>query len=106
MLTIGGQEVFRLPSLKPTAPPPVQYPKLLLTYSHDPTRAMHFDNSALRYFREPPIGASLSRGYENWIKRPEGLTRLDTLLEALQQKAAAPEAARCDVVTWRGIMTK
>ncbi|KAG9025657.1 decapping endonuclease targeting mRNA [Tulasnella sp. JGI-2019a] len=98
--------IFPLPSLRAVAPPPVQRPIGLLTFSYTPERTLVFDNSAMKYYKDPPLNVSLQRDYKNWIKRPEERTRLDGLLQCLEKDQVKAEASRCDVVTWRGIMTK
>ena len=102
------------PSIRPV---PFQQPTGLLTFSYTPTRVLEFDNSALRYYIDPPPGADLRYGYERWMKRPEEKSRLDGLLRAVErvmQKADASMGAGSgktwlrdiSVVTWRGVMTK
>lgn len=98
-------------------PVPFQQPTGLLTFSYTPARVLQFDDSALRYYIDPPPGADLRYGYDRWIKRPEERGRLDGLLRAVErvvQKAdasAGPGRGRAwlrdiAVVTWRGVMTK
>ena len=103
-----------LQSIRPT---PFQQPTGLLTFSYTPQRVLEFNDSALRYYIDPPPGADLRYGYERWIKRPEEKSRLDGLLRAVErvmQKADASMGAGSgktwlrdiSVVTWRGVMTK
>ncbi|KAG8951790.1 decapping endonuclease targeting mRNA [Tulasnella sp. 408] len=97
-----------LPALNqgPVEPPPFQRPLALLTFSYTPERKLVWDDSAMKFYKNPPLNAPLDRDYDKWIKRPEERGRLDGLLRALRRKAVRPEAARADVVTWRGVMTK
>ncbi|KAG9017208.1 decapping endonuclease targeting mRNA [Tulasnella sp. 427] len=96
-----------LPNLqKPVDAPLFQRPLGLLTFSYTPERKLVWNNSAMKFYKSPPLNAPLARDYEKWIKRPEERGRLDGLLRALRRKAVQPEAQRADVVTWRGIMTK
>jgi len=83
-----------------------QSPFQLLSFSLDESRNLIFDNSALRYYVDPPRNADLNHRYEHWIKRPEERTRLDNLLRACLKKEASRERKRANVITWRGIMTK
>ncbi|KAG8908487.1 decapping endonuclease targeting mRNA [Tulasnella sp. 403] len=101
-----ANDIFPLPNTKVSDPPTFQRPLALLTFSYTPSRTLVFDNSAMRYYKDPPIGARLDRDYENWIKRPEERTRLDALLQCLERDEAKAEAQRAQLVTWRGIMTK
>ncbi len=92
------------------APVPFQQPTQLTTFSYSTERELTFDNSALRYYVEPPRGAKLSYGYERWVKQVEERGRIDSLLRALSRirgdstrQAAVKELG---VVSWRGVMTK
>ena len=100
-----------------THPVPFQQPTGLLTFSYTPQRVLEFNDSALRYYIDPPPGAELRYGYERWIKRPEERGRLDGLLRAVERviqktdASAGPGSGKkwlkdIAVVTWRGIMTK
>lgn len=105
------------PSLthSPSKPPPFQQPTQLLTFSYTPDHVLEFNDSALRYYIDPPIGADLGHGYDRWIRRPDERGRLDALLRAwsrfnkglsngsLSTQSKAPDI---HVMTWRGIMTK
>ena len=99
----------------PAPPVPFQQPSTLLTFSYTPARVLEFDDSALRYYIDPPRGADLRYGYERWIKRPEEKGRLDGLLKAVLKHKTKVDAAGADgsawlrdiaVVSWRGVMTK
>ncbi|KAI0637617.1 RAI1-domain-containing protein [Trametes polyzona] len=102
---------------KPTKPVPFQQPTGLLTFSYTPQRVLEFTDSALRYYVDPPPNADLRYGYERWIKRPEEISRLDSLLRAVERVMHKTDASMGSgsgvrwlkdiaVVTWRGIMTK
>lgn len=69
---------------------------------------MKFDNSALKYFVEPPPGADLSYGYERWIRRPDEKGRIDALLRAWDRirEGSASGGGGIGIVSWRGVMTK
>jgi hypothetical protein len=83
-----------------------QKPHQLLSFSLNESRELVFNNSALKYFVDPPENADLNHRYEHWIKRPEERTRLDNLLRACLTNEARRERKRVNVITWRGIMTK
>ncbi|KAI0773674.1 RAI1-domain-containing protein [Fomes fomentarius] len=98
-------------------PVPFQQPTGLLTFSYTPKRVLEFNDSALRYYIDPPHGADLRYGYERWIKRPEERTRLDGLLRAVERvmqktdQSLEPGSGKkwlkdISLVTWRGVMTK
>ncbi|KAF9238550.1 RAI1-domain-containing protein [Melanogaster broomeanus] len=108
---------LQYPSLShaPTKPPPFQQPTQLLTFSYTPDHVLEFNDSALRYFVDPPFGADLGFGYDRWIKRPDERGRLDALLMAwskfkkslqggpLSSQSKPPDIS---VMSWRGVMTK
>lgn len=114
------QTVLAYPPTKSSQPAravPFQQPTGLLTFSYTPKRVLEFDDSALRYYIDPPPGADLRYGYDRWIKRPEERTRLDGLLRAVERvmhKADTNMGAGSGrkwlrdiaLVTWRGVMTK
>lgn len=102
---------------QPANPVPFQQPTGLLTFSYTPQHVLEFTDSALRYYVDPPRGADLRYGYERWIKRPEEITRLDSLLRAVERVMQKTDASMGEgsgikwiqdiaVVTWRGIITK
>ncbi|KIY64841.1 RAI1-domain-containing protein [Cylindrobasidium torrendii FP15055 ss-10] len=89
-------------------PPPFQKPMPISSFSYDKSRALRFDNSSMRYYAAPPIGAQLSYGYNRWVRRPEEKGRLDGLLTAFSRakKDNKVNLADVGVVSWRGVMTK
>ena len=96
-------------------PAPFQRPSALLTFSYTPSRTLEFNDSALRYYIDPPRGANLRYGYERWVKRPEEKGRLDGLLKALSSHLSRLGSTESEgwkwlndigVVSWRGVMTK
>lgn len=89
-------------------PVPFQQPSPLTTFSYDSKRELRFDDSALRYYVDPPHGADLRYGYERWVKRPEEKGRLDGLLKAwLRVRDGFPEGfMNGGVIAWRGVMTR
>ena len=106
---------------RPVKQEAIQRPSRLLTFSYDAHRALHFDDSAMKYFVNPPMNADLKYGYSRWIKRPEEKGRIDGLLKAIvkyrQDLDGANNApARGELglqwiqqmgcVSWRGVMTK
>jgi RAT1-interacting protein len=82
-----------------------QKPSIITTFSYTPNRELAFDNSAIKYFVQPPARADLGYRYSGWTRRPEEKGRLDSLLRAVAKSGLAqslPEAA----VSWRGVMCK
>lgn len=53
---------FPLPDGSATpAAPAFQKPMGLLTFSYTPQREQVFDNSAMKYYKDPPVNAPLDR---------------------------------------------
>lgn len=97
------------PTNAPRGPPPAfQYPNQLVSFSYSDSRELEFNNSAMRYYTQPPFNADLGYAYETWIKRPEERGRLDGLLTAClkDSEQMTYERKRANVVSWRGVMTK
>lgn len=104
-------------STHPTTRVTLQQPLQLTTFSYTAQRKLLFDNSAMKYYTEPPRRAKLDYGYERWIQRgeKEEKGRIDSLLLALERiqhgKGQDGEAGKervkgLGVVSWRGVMTK
>jgi len=88
------------------AMPAFQKPKPLTSFSYDASHRLHFDNSALRYFRQPPSrNADLNHGYARWIRKPDEKGRIDNLLHSLVH-AKLDFAEDAGVVGWRGVLTR
>ncbi|KAI0790010.1 RAI1 like PD-XK nuclease-domain-containing protein [Abortiporus biennis] len=88
---------------------PFQQPSSLLTFSYSPSRVLQFDDSALRYYVEPPPNADLNYGYDRWIRKREEKGRLDGLLRAvcrLVDRNGIKWLQDIGIVSWRGVMTK
>ncbi|KAF7424472.1 decapping endonuclease targeting mRNA [Pleurotus ostreatus] len=87
---------------------PFQLPTQLISFSYTPDRVLEFNDSAMRYFVDPPRGAQLSYGYDRWVRRPEERGRIDSLLKAWQKFGTEHPGAlgEVGVVSWRGVMTK
>jgi RAT1-interacting protein len=107
---IESDHALAFPSLSHPAshPPAFQRPSQLLTFSYSPSRVLQFDDSALRYFVNPPHGADLNYGYENWTRRPEERGRIDGLLSAWSRfkKSLNGQNPEIGVISWRGVITK
>ncbi|RXW22814.1 hypothetical protein EST38_g3040 [Candolleomyces aberdarensis] len=98
---------IRQPTVKQT---PFQLPTRITSFSHDEQHVQRFDDSALRYYVDPPRGARLDYGYDRWIRKPDVRGRLDGLLNAVHELKKDPAKAASvpdnGVMCWRGIMTK
>ncbi|KAI6039831.1 hypothetical protein EDC04DRAFT_3002799 [Pisolithus marmoratus] len=67
-------------SRSPLKVPTIQRPSQVLTFSHNSDHVLEFNDSALRYYIEPPHGADLAFHYEKSVMRPAERGRLDSLL--------------------------
>lgn len=82
-----------------------QKPSIITTFSYTPDRELAFDNSAMKYFVQPPVRADLGHRYSGWTKRPEEKGRLDHLLRALARSGVTQSPFE-GAVSWRGVMCK
>lgn len=100
----------RTPFPRSATPTPFQQPTQLITFSYSEKRELLFDDSALRYYVEPPRGAKLDYGYEKWVKQVDERGRIDSLLKALlrvrKDEKRVGMVRELGVVSWRGVMTK
>jgi RAT1-interacting protein len=83
-------------------------PQEIACFSYDDKHKYRLDDSSIRYYYPPTLGADLSRGFDTFEKLDD--TRddhLDSLLKTIaayeQQQGKRVEA---DIITWRGMMTK
>jgi RAT1-interacting protein len=77
-------------------------------FSYDDKHQFRLDESSIRYYYPPFIGADLSKGFDTFRKLDDTADdHLDSLLEALIAKERETgEKVDADVITWRGMMTK
>ena len=101
------QQFLNLPPRDDPSPHsvPFQKPSLLTTFSYTPDRVLAFDNSAMKYFVQPPLRADLGYRYSTWNKRPDEKGRLDNLLRAVA-RTGVTQAPFQGAVCWRGVMCK
>ncbi|PKI85057.1 Rai1p [Malassezia vespertilionis] len=121
---------------EPSPAASLQQPTLVGSFSYDASKALHFDNSSKRWFREPPTernhgngtgrAADLNFGFDAFTEKVHTPDPLDSLLYTLMHRASTRDSAseivrgapqvgaelldaevlRTNVITWRGIMTK
>lgn len=87
---------------------PVKRPKEFACFSYDKDHQFHLDDSSLKYYYNPQIGADLSRGFDTFQKQDDTADEhLDSLLKTIMAHEKET-GARIDanLVTWRGMMTK
>lgn len=77
-------------------------------FSYDENHQFRLDDSSLRYYYPPRLGADLSAGFETFRQLDDAADdHLDSLLRTLithEQKTG--QRCEADFVTWRGMMTK
>lgn len=77
-------------------------------FSYDDNHRFHLDDSSLKYYYTPQLGADLSKGFKSFEKQDD---TKDEHLESLLKAIIAHEDEQgkkidANVVTWRGMMTK
>lgn len=77
-------------------------------FSYDDKHQFRLDDSSIRYYWPPYLGADLSKGFDTFEKLDDTADdHLDSLLKTiidLEQKSG--EKVDADLITWRGMMTK
>lgn len=77
-------------------------------FSYDDDHKFRLDDSSVRYYYPPTLGADLSKGFDTFEKLDEADDdHLDSLLKTIidyEQKTG--KAVEADIITWRGMMTK
>jgi RAT1-interacting protein len=77
-------------------------------FSYDDKHQFRLDDSSIRYYWPPDLGADLCRGFDTFEKLDDTADdHLDSLLKTIiahEQELGKPVEA--DVITWRGMMTK
>ncbi|TVY52089.1 Decapping nuclease RAI1 [Lachnellula cervina] len=86
----------------------IKRPKEIACFSYDDEHKFRLDDSSVRYYYPPTLGADLSKGFDTFEKLDDTADdHLDSLLKtimALEQKEG--KRVEADVITWRGMMTK
>ena len=95
----------------------IKRPTALTHFSYDATHTFQPNSTqSLRYYYTPPLGVSLSEGYETFEEMDDGGDEhLEGLLKAVEEVerrkgervvGGGEAGIRADVCTWRGMMTK
>ncbi|KAF4473083.1 hypothetical protein FALBO_31 [Fusarium albosuccineum] len=87
---------------------PVKRPKEFACFSYDDNHEFHLDDSSLKYYYTPQLGADLSKGFDTFQKQDDsGDEHLDSLLKTIiAHEKETGNKIDAHVVTWRGMMTK
>ncbi|KAF4628497.1 hypothetical protein G7Y89_g9656 [Cudoniella acicularis] len=86
----------------------IKRPREIACFSYDGKHQFRQDDSSIRYYYPPTLGADLSKGFDTFEKLDdEEDEHLDSLLKTImahEQKAG--QRVEADIITWRGMMTK
>lgn len=87
---------------------PVKRPREIACFSYDDKHQFLLDDSSIRYYYTPTLGADLSRGFDTFQKLDDTADdHLDSLLKTIidhEQKTG--QRTDVSIITWRGMMTK
>ncbi|KAI9718938.1 MAG: decapping endonuclease targeting mRNA [Candelaria pacifica] len=86
----------------------IRRPKEIACFSYDDEHTYHPDDSSMRWYYPPRLGADLSSGFDTFHKLDD---TADDHLDSLLKTIIAWEkenGTKCDadIITWRGMMTK
>ncbi|KAI6382271.1 decapping endonuclease targeting mRNA [Pyricularia grisea] len=88
---------------------PVRRPKEFAYFSYDADHKFRLDDSSMKWYYPPRLGADLSEGFESFDKLDEGASaeHIDSLLQTIiAHEQRTGKKIDAHVVTWRGIVTK
>lgn len=87
---------------------PMKRPKEIAYFSYDDEHKFHLDDSSLKYYYTPRLGADLCKGFDSFQKIDDsGNEHLDSLLRTIVElEKERGEKVEAHVITWRGMMTK
>ncbi|CZR59130.1 related to RAI1-nuclear protein that binds to and stabilizes the exoribonuclease Rat1p, require [Phialocephala subalpina] len=86
----------------------IKRPKEIACFSYDDQHQFRLDDSSIRWYYPPTLGADLSRGFDTFQKLDDTADdHLESLLKTIiaheQKEGKRTEA---EFITWRGMMTK
>ncbi|KAI9847844.1 MAG: decapping endonuclease targeting mRNA [Sclerophora amabilis] len=86
----------------------IRRPKEITCFSFDDEHKLLLDDSSLRYYYPPKLGADLCKGFDTFKKLDDTADdHLDGLLAAIMALEKKTHVAYdADIITWRGMMTK
>ncbi|UKZ93925.1 decapping endonuclease targeting mRNA [Trichoderma asperellum] len=87
---------------------PVKRPKEFACFSYDENHEYRPDDSSIKYYYPPQLGADLSLGFDTFVKHDDSKAEhLDSLLKAIvSHEQETGSKIDANIVTWRGMMTK
>lgn len=77
-------------------------------FSYDENHEYRPDDSSIKYYYPPQLGADLSLGFDTFVKHDDSKAEhLDSLLKAIvSHEQETGSKIDANIVTWRGMMTK
>ncbi|RFU26891.1 hypothetical protein B7463_g9439, partial [Scytalidium lignicola] len=86
----------------------IRRPKEMTCFSYDENHEFRLDNSGIKYYYPPSLGADLSKGFETFRKLNDTPDEhLDSLLKTIiAHEQSTGKKVEADVITWRGMMSK
>lgn len=77
-------------------------------FSYDENHQFRLDDSSLKWYYTPQMGADLSKGFNTFQKQDDSKDEhLESLLKAIMaHEQETGQRIDANVVTWRGMMTK
>ncbi|EHK41646.1 hypothetical protein TRIATDRAFT_77806 [Trichoderma atroviride IMI 206040] len=87
---------------------PVRRPKEFACFSYDENHEYRPDDSSIKYYYPPQLGADLSLGFDTFVKHDDSKAEhLDSLLKTIvSHEQETRTRIDANIVTWRGMMTK
>ncbi|KAL2207502.1 Dhp1-interacting protein Din1 [Sarocladium strictum] len=87
---------------------PVKRPKEFTCFSYDADHQFRLDDSSIKYYYTPRLGADLSEGFDTFVKNDDSKAEhLDSLLKTIAaHEEKTGQKIDANLVTWRGMMTK
>ncbi|RDI86536.1 Nitrogen regulatory protein [Venturia inaequalis] len=86
----------------------IKRPREITHFSFDENHEYRQDDSSMRYYYPPPMGANLSDGFETFKNLDDTKDdHLDALLKAIiHHEKQTGKRCQTDIVSWRGMITK
>jgi RAT1-interacting protein len=77
-------------------------------FSYDTDHQFRLDDSSIKYYYTPRLGADLSEGFDTFVKNDDSKAEhLDSLLKTIAaHEEKTGQKIDANLVTWRGMMTK
>ncbi|KAI9746318.1 MAG: decapping endonuclease targeting mRNA [Claussenomyces sp. TS43310] len=86
----------------------IKRPREIAYFSYDDKHQFRLDESSLRYYYPPQLGADLCRGFDTFEKLDDTADdHLDSLLKTIvAHEQETGQKVDAEIITWRGMMTK